>query len=129
MGKWIWAYFATPRYDPHLHIADRKLTLTLQDIYRLIGLPYGGQAVSFRNLPNDARLDEARAYYWTGTINLGELYKLSNRAQAILGDRDRMAQAFILHLLGTTIVDNVAWLIFLGYLTLLVDFGEVATYD
>lgn len=111
------------------HIADRKLTLTLQDTYRLIGLPFSGQAVSFRNLPNDARPHEARAYYWTSTINLGELYKLSNRPLAILEDRDRMAQAFILHLLGTTIVVNVAWLILLGYLTLLVDFGEVATYD
>lgn len=114
------------------HIADRKLTLTLQDTCRLIGLPYVGQAVSFRNLPNDARPDEARACYWTGTINginLGELYKLSNRPQAILEDRDRMAQAFILRLLGTTIVVNVAWLILLGNLTQLVDFGEVATYD
>ena len=111
------------------HIVDRKLTLTLQDTYRLIGLPYGGQAVSFRNLPNDARPDEARAYYQTGTINLEELYKLSNSPQAILEDQDRKAQAFILHLLGTTIVVNVAQLILLGYLTLLVDFREVATYD
>ena len=107
-----------------LHIASREMTLTLHETYHLTGLYYRGPSMKFRGLPDEALLGHT---FRTATVNLGDLYLLNSRSQTTQRDQERMARAFTLFLIGSTVVANAAGSVLLGYLIPLVELEEAAT--
>jgi hypothetical protein len=108
------------------------MTITPYDVYRLSGLRIDGIIPIFSAFP--ACLQPNREYL---SVDLGVtsanlpnlLSAFSEAPQTIVEEATRMAWAFLLYLIGTTLNYNISQTIPVRWLHLLVNFQQTAQYN
>uniref|UniRef100_A0A2N9EBK2 Aminotransferase-like plant mobile domain-containing protein n=1 Tax=Fagus sylvatica TaxID=28930 RepID=A0A2N9EBK2_FAGSY len=114
------------------HISSVEMTIMPYDVYRLSGLRIDGIIPIFSAFP--ACLRPNREYL---SVDLGVtsanlpnlLSAFSEAPQTIVEEATRMAWAFLLYLIGTTLNYNISQTIPVRWLHLLVNFQQTAQYN
>ena len=85
------------------------MIMTPLDMYQLTSLNMSGRVIRFPELANDVHLDQIYLGLsaWNASMNVPSLLdEFSGESQDTLKDRLSIAQAFLMYLLGSTIVCN-----------------------
>ena len=114
------------------HIADVEMMIMPYDMYRLTGLRIDGIIPTFSAFP--ARVHSDREYLG---VSLGASYAnlpslsraFAEAPQTTIEEATRMAQGFVLYLIGSTLDYNTSQTIPVRWLHLLVDFQQTAQYN
>jgi hypothetical protein len=112
------------------HIVGREMTMTPLDKYQLTGLNVSGHTIRF---PEDGGpLDEIYLGYSSGssTISVPSLFAdFDSRPQDTLDEQLLMGRAFLMYLLGNTIVCNSSQTIFVKWLHFFEDLDMTVKYN
>ena len=108
------------------HITEKEMTVTPYNFYRMTGLSFEGAIISLDSVSSiQLGLDMLGRKYFTETIHYFNLvldYMLL--PQRTMEERNHIAKAFLLHLLGAYIFGNGRQMVSLRWLTLFQDFTE-----